>query len=129
MLPNEQELANENTTHYHAWIEEALDKAHAIVMERSSTRDVGVPIWQHLPLGLPSYVTLIYMKAARLVSMMKAQDLMHRSKRASLSSEELELFEAKIDDELLDIINYCSFAWAYRRLQGQQEKERVNVST
>ena len=136
MLPSERALAKKNEVLFEQYRQEALQQASAIVTERAKVRDIDMAIWDHFPFGLTSYVTLIFMKATRLASNVKAQDHLRLPEGQSplpasfylLAGEDpttRQALEAKIDDELLDIVNYCAFAWAYRRLQEQQEQSPV----
>lgn len=122
MLLNEQAQLRKNVLAFERLTKEALDKAYALWTARVRTRDIGTTIWAKMPFGLKSFVTFIHHKACRLVSNVRALDKMLWSKHKLGSPEAVAKLEAKIDDELLDIINYCSFAWAYRRLQEQKEE-------
>ena len=122
MLPNERALAEKNGVLFEQYRQDALQRASTIVTSRECVRDVEMPIWAKVAFGLRGYVVFIYQKASRLVANVEAQDSSY-TRKGMMSSEEFKALEATIDEELLDIVNYCSFAWAYRRLQEQQEEE------
>jgi len=98
------------------WInfDRALEEAHKIVSNRSVVRDAAMFPWEKMCFGEKSFITMIFHKCARLVSMLQRKE-----------ATELQYFglEEKIDDELLDIMNYCAMMWAYRR----QEEHRLET--
>lgn len=76
-------------------IVEALEEANRIYEERSREYNTGVDIREHWVFGTTSLVHEIHKKSLRMVSLIK-----------SGASED------KLVDSLLDIINYCRFAYA-----------------
>ena len=88
----------------------AFKNAHQILTGRVASRDTGMTPWDKMAFKEQSFVTMIFHKAARLVSMVQADPT------------DKELY-AKIDDELLDIMNYAAMHYAYRRM-----KEGVDAS-
>lgn len=83
----------------------AYEQALRIVVGRATSRDVGMTPWDKMAYGELSYATFIFHKAARLASMVQVTPLNEPGQ------------QEKIDDELLDIINYCAMMWAYRGLK------------
>ena len=97
-------------TTFWVFFQTALQEANLIVQQRVNSRDtLGVAPWDKMCYGIKSYVSFIFHKAARLVSMARFEDV------SSVSTP--QALEDKIDDELLDLINYAAMAWAYRKLQ------------
>lgn len=81
----------------------AARDALCLFLKHTATRDVDMPMYAKMAFGEQSFVTFIYMKAARLTQFYK---LTVRSSDT----------EPEIDNELLDIINYSAGLLAYRRL-------------
>lgn len=96
---------------FDSFLAEAYKEAEKIVTSRAAARDV-IPIWEKMPFDEKSYVTFIYHKACRLVSMLLARECCTNSGKALKEQEQLE---EKIDDELLDLMNYAAFTIAARR--------------
>ena len=124
MPRNESAKQIQNKRKFEKYRQEALQAANKIVTGRVQTRDTDTSIQAKMPFGLASYVTFIFHKASRLVSMTKARDKMCTPSYHT-ATEEFKALEASIDEELLDVINYCSFAWAYRQMQEQREPSTV----
>lgn len=110
MIQAEYDLETEEREKFMQFYSAAFNEASHIVLSRASSRDTGIPIWKKFPFGGLSFLTLIYSKACRLVSILGGEGEDHHS----------------VDSELLDIMNYCAFWFAYRRLSGREFKKEVH---
>lgn len=96
----------------------AMEQATLITAGRKTSRDLVVTPWAKMVYGLESYITLIFHKAARLASM-ATSFVVGAGGSLELTAETSD----KIDDELLDIINYAAMAWAFRKLERDKALE------
>ncbi len=132
MLPEERAVANALLPEFKAFVSMAMDKAHHIFAGRETERDLEAPVWMKMPFGELSFATLSHTKTARICASLRtlaeAGYLNDHGALATLAAGRaptndegvLKHTDEKIDDELLDTINYCAFHWAYRRLMERQ---------
>jgi len=111
MIQVEKDLEEKERSEFLEYYAVAFGEATQIVASRAGSRDTGIPIWKKFPFGGQSFLTLIYSKACRLVS------ILHTNAGENHPS---------VDSELLDIMNYCAFWFAYRRLSGRDFKKEVH---
>lgn len=128
MLPEERAVADELLPVFKALVKQAMREAYNIFAGRETERDLEAPVWMKMPFGELSFATLSHTKTARVCAslrtlalkgyMNKHSELAMLARGQAPTNEEMGLkrTDEKIDDELLDTINYCAFHWAYRRL-------------
>uniref|UniRef100_A0A6M3J3L4 Uncharacterized protein n=1 Tax=viral metagenome TaxID=1070528 RepID=A0A6M3J3L4_9ZZZZ len=104
MLPQDEKRTQQRVAAFWNEVRTAYQEAEAIVFGRQATRDVGMPPWEKMPYGTSSFLTFVYHKVCRLVSMMTVA-----------APTDISL-QAKIDDEILDAMNYLAMLRAYRKL-------------
>lgn len=83
-----------------ARVPQIFDEAKALLLERGQQYG-GNQVNDYMPFGVLSYVQMVHVKAARLVSITK-----------------LDKPKQELKDSALDIINYAAFLLAY--LEGQE---------
>ncbi len=137
MLPMEAALSEGLVVEFRELVRSAMRKAYKIFGEREAARDLEAPVWAKMPFGELSFATLSHTKTARICASLrtlaqggyldKHQELVELAKGRAPTNDEATYkgVDAKIDDELLDTINYCAFHWAYRRLMEREGFEPV----
>ena len=132
MLPEESALTEKLSPEFNSLVKDAMRQALNIFAKRETERDFEAPVWMKMPFGELSFATLSHIKTGRICATLRMlanegyvdqhRDLRGIGEEGPPSEEQLALMEAdnKIDDELLDTINYCAFHWAYRRMQEQK---------
>lgn len=132
MLPTEAALAKELLPEFKDLVREAMQEAYNIFTGRETERDLEAPVWMKMPFGELSFATLSHTKTARICASLRTlAEAGYMNRHAAVqglgekgpSSEgehTLMRTDSKIDDELLDTINYCAFHWAYRRLMERE---------
>ncbi len=138
MLPMEAALSKGLVVEFKGLVDQAMRVAFNIFANREVERDLEAPVWSKMPFGELSFATLLHTKTARICAslrtlaqggyMGKHRELTLLDKPGDAPTRNEATYkgvDAKIDDELLDTINYCAFHWAYRRLMEREGFEPV----
>ena len=132
MLPMEAALSKELAEEFKGLVDQAMRVAFNIFANREVERDLEAPVWSKMPFGELSFATLSHTKTARICASLRTlEQAGYMGEHAALVTlaagraptgddrgltRRVISIDEKIDDELLDTINYCAFHWAYRRM-------------
>lgn len=132
MLPEEKAVAEALLPEFRTHVKNAMRQALKIFEERETERDLEAPVWMKMPFGELSFATLSHTKTARICAALRTlaqsgyidghKALCEMGSEGPPSDDDrcLQVTDIKIDDELIDTINYCAFHWAYRRMMEQK---------
>jgi len=100
LLPQEYKLSQELSEQFKAMREQVIKDAFTLFDERAKQHDAESPFWHRYPFGDQSYAQMVFETAGRLVSAVRAG-----------------LQFAKVEDRLLDLINWATMWLAWRRME------------
>ncbi len=106
LLPNERVVATKCEKEVRAAMQEVIDEALALLDERGKTYDQHEPMWHRMQLGELSFAVMVGLKARRAGAVLTAP----------MDVEQSE----KVDDCLLDLLNYTLVWAALRKVRAQQ---------
>ena len=107
LLPNERVAATKCEKEVRAAMQEVIDEALALLDERGKTYDQHEPMWHRMQLGELSFAVMVGLKARRAGAVLTAP----------LEVQQPE----KVDDILLDLLNYTLVWAALRKVRANQE--------
>jgi len=105
LLPTENAEATRQMEYFLELRQAVVDEAFQLFDERGKDHDVDEPFWHRYPFGDVSYAQMCFETAGRLVSVVQ-KGLRGRAVEAG-----------KIEDRLLDLINWAVMWLAWRKMQ------------
>ena len=91
---------------FHEYVTEALAEASALIAERGKGYDFAMAAVDYYPHGTQDLIYELYKKLMRTKSAMLAEKA-HRP------------VDGKVEDGILDSINYQAFLYAYRKMEKE----------
>ena len=106
LLPNERVVAEECEEEVRAAMQEVIDEALALLDERGETYDQHEPMWHRMQLGELAFAVMVGLKARRAGAVLTAPVDVAQPER--------------VDDILLDLLNYTLVWAALRKVRAKQ---------
>jgi len=106
LLPTERVVAEACEEEVRAAMQVVIDEALAVLDARGETYDQHEPMWHRMQLGELSFAVMVGLKARRAGAVLTAPDGADQ--------------EEKVDDCLLDLINYALVWAALRKVRATQ---------